>query len=93
MVGRHACPRGGFTDDAAALKCGQLVVEAQQFFAKVIEERRREPRDDIISDLVHTKVTDDQGTERHLDMHELQDLLDQLLTAATKPPPTPSAPR
>ena len=77
-------PGGGFTDDAAALKCGQLVVEAQQFFAKVIEERRREPRDDIISDLVHTKVTDDQGTERHLDMHELQDLLDQLLTGGNE---------
>ena len=77
-------PGGGFTDDAAALKCGQLVVEAQQFFAKVIEERRREPRDDIISDLVHTKVTDDQGAERHLDMHELQDLLDQLLTGGNE---------
>ena len=77
-------PGGGFTDEAAALKCGQLVVEAQRFFAEVIEERRRQPQDDIISDLVHTKVTDDDGAERHLDMHELQDLLDQLLTGGNE---------
>ena len=77
-------PGGGFTDEAAALKCGQLVVEAQRFFAEVMEERRRAPKDDIISDLVHTKVTDDDGTERHLDMHELQDLLDQLLTGGNE---------
>ena len=77
-------PGGGFTDEAAALKCGQLVVEAQRFFAEVMEERRRAPQDDIISDLVHTKVTDDDGAERHLDMHELQDLLDQLLTGGNE---------
>lgn len=77
-------PGGGFTDAAAALKCGQLVVEAQRFFAKVIEERRKAPQDDIISDLVHTKVADGDGAERHLDMHELQDLLDQLLTGGNE---------
>ena len=78
-------PGGGFVDDAAALNCGKLVVQAQKFFASVIEARRRAPEDDIISDLVHTKVTDDEtGKERHLDMYELQDLLDQLLTGGNE---------
>ena len=78
-------PGGGFTDDAAALKCGKLVVEAQQFFAQVIEARRADRKDDIISDLVHTQVEDAaNGVKRHLDMFELQDLLDQLLTGGNE---------
>ena len=80
-------PGGGFVDDDEALECGKLVVEAQRFFASVIEERRREPRDDIISDLAHARVVDERcgpGEERGLDMHELQDLLDQLLTGGNE---------
>ena len=80
-------PGGGFVDEDEALQCGKLVVEAQRFFASVIEERRREPRDDIISDLAHALVVDDRcgpGEERGLDMHELQDLLDQLLTGGNE---------
>lgn len=77
-------PGGGFTDDDEALNCGKLVVEAQRFFASVIEERRQNPQDDIISDLVHSQVTDEQGVDRHLDMYELLDLLDQLLTGGNE---------
>ncbi len=78
-------PGGGFVDGDEALKCAKLVVQAQRFFASVIEERRREPRDDIISDLAHAVVVDEPGgDERGLDMHELQDLLDQLLTGGNE---------
>ncbi len=78
-------PGGGFTDDAQAVECGRLVVEAQRFFARIIADRRRERRDDIISDLVHATVDDEQnGGQRHLDMHELLDLLDQLLTGGNE---------
>lgn len=74
-------PGGGFVDEQAALECAKQVVEAQQFFAGVIEERRLKPKDDIITDLVNAKVIDSEGSEpRSLDMFELQDLLDQLLT-------------
>jgi cytochrome P450 len=80
-------PGGGFVDEAAALKCGQLVVEAQKFFAEVMEARRAEPRDDIITDLVQAKVVDEPGgPERPLDMFELQDLLDQLLPGGNETP-------
>jgi cytochrome P450 len=78
-------PGGGFVDEAAALKCAQNVVEAQQFFAEVMQARREEPRDDIITDLVHAMVVDEEGApERPLDMYELQDLLDQLLTGGNE---------
>ena len=65
-------PGGGFVDDDEALKCGQLVVEAQQFFASIISARQVEPQDDIISDLVHAEFKDPvSGESRRLDMYEL----------------------
>jgi len=78
-------PGGGFVDDAAALECGRLVVQAQHFFASVIKARREKPEDDIISDLVHTRIEDaETGEQRLLDMYELMDLLDQLLTGGNE---------
>ena len=78
-------PGGGFVDEAAALKCGQLVVEAQKFFSEVMDARRESPRNDIITDLVNARVRDEEGgPERPLDMYELQDLLDQLLTGGNE---------
>lgn len=78
-------PGGGFVKDDEALAVARQVVDAQHFFASVIEDRRTEPRDDIISDLVHAKLKDDpDGEERSLDMFELQDLLDQLLTGGNE---------
>ena len=78
-------PGGGFTDEQAALSCAKEVVDAQNFFAEVLEARRQEPKDDIITDLVHAKLKDDpDGPERSLDMFELQDLLEQLLTGGNE---------
>ena len=77
-------PGGGFVDDDAAIDCAKQVVDAQKFFASVMDARRLERADDIISDLVHAQVTDHRGTNRPLDMFELQDLLDQLLTGGNE---------
>ncbi len=77
-------PGGGFVDDDAAIECAKQVVEAQNFFASVMDARRLERKDDIISDLVHAEVTDNRGVNRPLDMFELQDLLDQLLTGGNE---------
>lgn len=77
-------PGGGFVDDEAAIECAKQVVEAQKFFASVIDARRLVRKDDIISDLVHAQVTDNRGVNRPLDMFELQDLLDQLLTGGNE---------
>ena len=78
-------PGGGFVSDEEAVECAKLVVEAQQFFAEVIDARRKKPEDDIITDLVNTQVIDEPGgTSRALNMNELQDLLDQLLTGGNE---------
>ncbi len=78
-------PGGGFVKEEEALKVAKLVVEAQQFFASVIKARQEKPEDDIITDLVQARLKDSPDEEeRSLDMFELQDLLDQLLTGGNE---------
>jgi cytochrome P450 len=78
-------PGGGFTDESQAIECAKQVVEAQNFFAEILRQRKEQPKDDIISDLAHAKLKDNSDSpERELDMFELQDLLDQLLTGGNE---------
>jgi cytochrome P450 len=78
-------PGSGFLDEAEAIASAKLVVEAQNFFAEVIEARRANPQDDIITVLANAEVVDENGgQQRPLDMFELQDLLDQLLTGGNE---------
>ena len=78
-------PGGGFTDERQAIECAKQVVEAQNFFAEILKQRKEHPKDDIISDLAHAKLKDNSDSpERELDMFELQDLLDQLLTGGNE---------
>ena len=78
-------PGGGFTNDQQALECAKQVVEAQNFFARVIDQRRQSPQDDIITSLALAKIKDSpDDEERPLTMFELQDLLDQLLTGGNE---------
>ena len=78
-------PGGGFVDKEGAIECAKQVVEAQRFFASVIEDRRRSPQDDIISDVAQAKLPDENhGGERTLTMYELLDLLEQLLTGGNE---------
>lgn len=51
-------------------------IEAQHHLAKVFEDRRKAPREDIISGLVHSHGED----EEPLSIHELQNLMHQLIT-------------
>jgi cytochrome P450 len=59
-----------------ALAEAEVELEAQHFLAEEFERRRREPTDDLISLLVHAHGED----EEPLTMHELQDLMHQLIT-------------
>ncbi len=72
--GSPTCP------DERVIECAHLVVESQHYFYKVFEDRRREPKGDIMSALVHT----DMGGESPLTMHELQNLMNQLLTGGNE---------
>lgn len=78
-------PGSGFVDEGQALASAKQVVDAQHFFAQVIEERRIDPQDDIISVLANAEIVDEEGGfARPLDMFELQDLLEQLLTGGNE---------
>ncbi|MFU8816986.1 MAG: cytochrome P450, partial [Pseudomonadales bacterium] len=64
-------------EELAAMK---LVVEFQRYFAAKIEQRRLEPRDDIISDIVQARFEN----ERPLDVPEMLSILQQLLVAGNE---------
>ena len=54
--------------DERVIECAHLVVEAQHYFYKVFEDRRKDPKDDIMSTLVQA----DMGDEPPLTMPELR---------------------
>jgi cytochrome P450 len=59
-----------------AVGIAQVELEAQHFLAKVFEDRRANPTDDLISALVHAHGEDDEP----LTTEELQSLMHQLVT-------------
>ncbi len=54
----------------------KMELEAQLFFAKIFEERRANPQNDLMSAFVHSQTED----EEPLSMHELQNMMHQLIT-------------
>lgn len=58
----------------------EKIVEFQHYFAARLEERRRQPEDDIISDIVHARFEN----ERPLDVPEMLSILQQLLVAGNE---------
>jgi cytochrome P450 len=68
---------GGMASHEAELEAARLIVEFQHYFAERLEEARKEPRDDIISDLVRARI---EG-ERPLDTAESLSIIQQLLVA------------
>lgn len=63
--------------DAEVEEVAEIELEAQHHLAAVFEDRRANPRDDIISALVHAHEA--EGDEP-LTVHELQNLMHQLVT-------------
>ena len=77
----------GFTAQLSGLAVGEDAKEAarrifefQQYFAARVEEAKRGPREDVISDLVRARL---EG-ERPLDMPETLSILQQLLVAGNE---------
>lgn len=69
-----------FADAEQQVEDAKLVLEFQQYFEQVINDRRKDPQDNIISDLAHARIDDD----RLLSMEELLSLLQQLLVAGNE---------
>lgn len=70
----------GVASLAGQVEAARLIVEFQHYFAARIEERRKAPQDDIISDIVHAQV---EG-EHSLDVTEMLSILQQLLVAGNE---------
>ena len=70
----------GMADKQQQLESAKLIVDFQQYFAARLEERRADPKDDIISDIVHAQFEN----ERPLDMPEMLSILQQLLVAGNE---------
>ena len=73
-------PGGLMATEKEIIQCAYTEVEAQQFFYKIFEDRRKNPKDDIMSALVNTRF---EG-EEPLSMHELQNMMNQLITGGNE---------
>lgn len=71
-----ATAQGLLVDDDAVRHYAEIEAEAQHHFAPLLEERRREPRGDLMSAL----VADSEDGDAPLTMGELQDIMNQLVT-------------
>ena len=63
-------------DDNRLREIANIELDAQKYLAEIFESRKKQPTGDLISDLVHAAV----GGEEPFTMHELQNLLHQLIT-------------
>ena len=68
--------QGLLTDEDATIRYADIEAEAQHYLADVFEDRRARPGSDLISALVAASAEEEQP----LSMHELQNLLQQLIT-------------
>jgi len=73
-------PISGMIDHERELECASSTVEFQRYFAARLDERRAEPRDDILTDLIDARL---EG-ERPLDTGEMLNMLQQLLVAGNE---------
>jgi cytochrome P450 len=71
------------TDDER-VRAQEGIVELQHYFAAQLEDRKANPRGDLLSDLVHAEIDTDEGTQRPLDMAEMLSIVQQLLVAGNE---------
>ena len=73
-------PLGGMIGEERAVEWAHSIVEFQHYMAEKIAERRREPRDDILSDLIGARL----DGEAPLDVPEMLSILQQFLVAGNE---------
>lgn len=71
---------GGMVTPEEEIENARLIVEYQQYMVGIIEDRRSNPRDDMISDLANTTVEDG----RLMTLEELLSMIQQLLVAGNE---------
>lgn len=74
---------GGVSDQDARIDAARKIVEFQHYFVEKIEEKRKQPTEDVISDLVHANLAE-EGDPRHMEYGELLSIIQQLLVAGNE---------
>ena len=75
---------GNIVTDDRKVEAARGIVEFQHYFADQLEQRRRQPRGDLLSELTESTVTDDDGSTRRLEMSEMLSIVQQLLVAGNE---------
>ncbi len=71
--------------DEAWRRSAREIVELQQYFAAELDARRREPRDDLLTDLVEARLTPEDEVEGEpLSMEEMISIVQQLQVAGSE---------
>lgn len=74
---------GGMVTPEEEIENARLIVEYQHYMAKIVEDRRANPRDDMISDLANNTIKHKDG-ERLMSMEEMLSMIEQLLVAGNE---------
>ena len=74
---------GGMASAEEEIENARLIVEYQHYMAKIIEDRRANPQDDMISDLANNTIKPPEG-ERLMTVEELLSMIEQLLVAGNE---------
>jgi cytochrome P450 len=72
-------PAGLMISHEREVECARLTVEFQRYFATAVEERRRAPRDDILSDLSSRLDDEDPFT-----IEEVVNMIEQIMTGGNE---------
>lgn len=73
-------PLGGMISRERELECAREIVEFQHYFAARLAERREQPRDDILTDLLNARL----DGAAPLDTAEILSIVQQLLVAGNE---------
>ena len=74
---------GGVSDRDTRLEAARRINEFQRYFIEIIEQKRANPSEDVISDLVHATLAE-EGDPRTMDYSELLSIIQQLLVAGNE---------
>lgn len=73
----------GMAGKEERLWAARKIVEFQKYFVDVIEEKRANPTEDVVSDLVHADLAE-EGDDRKMNYEELLSIMQQLLVAGNE---------
>src|SRR5215813_3835931 len=73
-----------YEPDGISAEKGDAIMQSMQYMHALVEERRAQPRDDMVSDLLAAEITLDDGTTRRLTHAEVMAFFTLLQFAGTE---------